>query len=249
MFFPNQKIQVIPAIDILNSQVVRLKQGDFNQATNYAKDPILQAKEFAELGFKNLHLVNLDGARDGEIANLDLFQKIVIQSGLEVDYGGGIKNLNQVEKLFGIGIEKVNLGSLLLSDPLESKKILKKYPKRVILGLDVKAKKEKPKSLDDFEVYISGWKVNTKKTLKELINQYLEFDFEFLTCTDITRDGMLNGPNFELYEMILRGYPKLKVIASGGLSSKKDIFKLDKIGCWGVILGKAYYEGRIIVNK
>lgn len=249
MFFPNQKIQVIPAIDILNSQVVRLKQGDFNQATNYAKDPILQAKEFAELGFKNLHLVNLDGARDGEIANLDLFQKIVIQSGLEVDYGGGIKNLNQVEKLFGIGIEKVNLGSLLLSDPLESKKILKKYPKRVILGLDVKAKKEKPKSLDDFEVYISGWKVNTKKTLKELINQYLEFNFEFLTCTDITRDGMLSGPNFELYEMILRGYPKLKVIASGGLSSKKDIFKLDKIGCWGVILGKAYYEGRIIVNK
>jgi phosphoribosylformimino-5-aminoimidazole carboxamide ribotide isomerase len=249
MFFPNQKIQVIPATDILNSQLVRLKQGDFSQSTNYAKDPILQAKEFAELGFKKLHLVNLDGARDGKITNLDLFQKMVSQSGLKVDYGGGIKNLNQVEKLFEIGIEKVNLGSLLVSDPLESKKILKKYPKRVILGLDVKAKKEKPKSLDDFEIYISGWKVNTKKTLKEILDEYLEFDFKFLTCTDIAKDGMLNGPNFELYKMILTNYPNLKVIASGGLSSKEDIFKLDKIGCWGVILGKAYYEGKVIVNK
>lgn len=245
MFFPNQKIQIIPAIDILDFKVVRLNQGDFKQATNYAKDPIEQAQEFANLGFTKLHLVNLDGAKNGQIKNLEFFQNIASKTNLEVDYGGGIKTLEEVEKLFEIGIKKINLGSVLITNPVESKKILEKHPKKVMLGLDVKVKKEKSESLDDFEVYISGWKVNTKKTLKEIIEQYLEFDFEFLTCTDIARDGMLKGPNFELYKMILKDYPKLKLIASGGLSSKEDIFELDKIGCFGVILGKAYYEGRI----
>lgn len=245
MFLKNKKIKIIPAIDILNSQVVRLEQGDFNKVTNYTKDPFLQAKEFESLGFKKLHLVNLDGAKNGKIQNLKLFQTISNKTNLEIDYGGGVKSLEEVEVLLESGIKQVNLGSVLVNNPDQSKKIIKTYQDKIILAIDVKAKKNKPNSLDDFWVYTSGWKIKTKKTLKNLIDQYLVNGFKFLTCTDISKDGMLKGPNFDLYKMILSHYPQISLIASGGLSSLDDILKLDQIGCYGAILGKAYYEKRL----
>jgi len=229
-------VKIIPAIDILNSNCVRLTKGDYDSVKIYSHDPVKVAKNFQEQGIKYLHIVDLDGARDGKPVNHGAIAAIIKAANLKVQIGGGIRRLEDAENLFKIGVSKIIIGSMLIRDPNFFKKLINKYGKdKIIAGIDAK----------NNMAAISGWVKTTKNTYESLIQKAIDLGTQEFIVTDIDKDGMLKGPNLEMYKNIKAKFPKIKIIASGGVSCQNDINKLKKIKVAGVIVGKAIYEGKI----
>lgn len=229
-------MRIIPAIDISGGKCVRLAQGDFGQMKVYREDPLEVALEFQNANLKYLHLVDLDGAKQGEIVNWDVINAIQERTALRVDFGGGVKKTEDVEQLLDLGIHQINIGSLAVKEPDTFKKWMKAFgPENFVLSADVRNE----------DVLINGWLESTKLRLFDLISQFEQDGLAYLCCTDITHDGMLNGPNLTLYKKLINKYPNLNIIASGGVSSIEDIQELNYLKVEAVIIGKALYEKRI----
>lgn len=232
-------MRIIPAIDIIDGKVVRLSEGDYNRATTYNDDPVETAKQFEDYGITHLHLVDLDGARSQGIVNYKVLEKICKATNLKVDFGGGIKSDKDIQIAFESGATQVTGGSIAIKNPELFKSWIDKYgSERIILGADSKNRK----------IATNGWLETSDSDVVDFIQQYQSEGVEYVICTDITKDGMLNGPAFELYEEIISA-TNVKLIASGGVSNVGDLIRLKKLGCEGAIVGKALYEGQISLNQ
>lgn len=229
-------MRIIPAIDILDGKCVRLTQGDFKKVSVYNDNPVEVALEFQESGLKYLHLVDLEGARKGKVVNWNVIRSLKASTDLVIDFGGGVYADDDVEQLLELGISRINIGSLAVKD---SKKLIgwfKKFgAKNFILSADV----------SNETVMINGWKDSAPINLFDLVEQYLQHGLEYLTCTDIANDGMLQGPNFNLYEKLKSRFPMLDITASGGITTTDDLRKLKSLSINGAIIGKALYEKKI----
>lgn len=233
-------IELIPAIDIINGQCVRLTKGDYNQKIIYDDDPVHVACNIEKLGFKRLHIVDLDGAAAGHIINEKVLKAITSTTDLKVDFGGGIKTGEDIEAAFAAGAHMVTVGSVSVTDPELFLSWLSRYhADRLILGADVK----------DGDVYVNGWKKNSGKEILPFLKQYVDEGIKNVLCTEINRDGTLSGPEITLYQQIMKVYPDLHLIASGGVSSNEDIVHLEQAGIPAVVFGKAFYEGRINIKQ
>lgn len=233
-------IELIPAIDLIDGKCVRLTKGDYDQKTIYNEDPVLQAKEFERIGFKRLHIVDLDGAKSKHIVNDTVLRAITQETNLIVDFGGGIKSREDIEKAFAAGAHMVTIGSVAVTHPEMFLSWLKKYgAERIILGADVR----------NGMVSINGWKEDSTEELLPFLEKYVEAGISNVLCTEISKDGTLQGPATELYTKVMAQYPTLHLIASGGVSCNEDIKQLDKNGIPAVVFGKAYYEGRIDIKE
>jgi phosphoribosylformimino-5-aminoimidazole carboxamide ribotide isomerase len=229
-------MRIIPAIDIIDGKCVRLTQGDYGQKKIYNDSPLEVAKAFEGAGLKYLHLVDLDGAKAGKVTNWKTVEAIAGNTALAIDFGGGIKTEDEIKKLCDLGVKQVNLGSIAVKDPGRVEKWIQSYgAEKIILSADVK----------DEKISISGWRENSSVGIMDFIANYLDMGIRFITCTDISTDGMLQGPNVGLYERLINAFPSIKLIASGGVSGDQDLDDLAKINVDGVIVGKAIYEGRI----
>ena len=233
-------IELIPAIDIINGQCVRLTKGDYNQKTVYRDSPAEVAKEFEAIGFRRLHVVDLDGAKSKHIVNDAVLTAITTETNLAVDFGGGIKTDEDIEKAFAAGAAMVTVGSIAVTQPDLFMGWLEKYgPERMILGADVRHGK----------ISINGWKEDSTEDLLPFLRKYIEAGVRNVLCTEISKDGTLSGPAVDLYSEVMNTYPDLHLIASGGVSSLDDIKALDAAGIPAVVFGKAIYEGRIDLNQ
>lgn len=229
-------IELIPAIDLIDGKCVRLTQGDYDTKKIYNEDPLEVAKMFEENGIRRLHLVDLDGARQGRIINYRVLERIATRTSLIIDFGGGLKQEGDLEIAFESGAQMVTGGSIAVKDPTTFTSWIQKFGnEKIILGADAKDKK----------IAISGWEETTDKELVSFIREYYDKGITKTICTEISRDGMLQGPAIELYKEIKEALPFLYLIASGGVSSIQDIEKLEEAGIQAVIFGKAIYEGRI----
>ena len=232
-------IELIPAIDIINGQCVRLTKGDYDQKTVYRNSPADVAKEFEQIGFKRLHVVDLDGAKSKHIVNSSVLSRITTETTLTVDFGGGIKTDADIEKAFA-GASMVTVGSIAVTAPELFMGWLETYgPERMILGADVRHGK----------ISINGWKEDSGEDLLPFLRRYVDAGVSNVLCTDISKDGTLAGPAIDLYRQVMDAYPGLHLIASGGVSSKEDITALDAAGIPAVVFGKAIYEGRINLEE
>jgi phosphoribosylformimino-5-aminoimidazole carboxamide ribotide isomerase len=233
-------IQLIPAIDIINGQCVRLTKGDYAQKTVYSDSPSEVAKGFEQLGFQRLHVVDLDGAKSKHIVNDQVLRSITETTTLTVDFGGGIKTDEDIRKAFDAGAAMVTVGSIAVQQPELCFKWLNEYgPERIILGADVRHGK----------ISINGWKEDSDEDLLPFLRKYVEAGIRNVLCTEISKDGTLAGPDIGLYQRIMQEYPQLHLIASGGVSSIDDIRALDRAGIPAVVFGKAIYEGRIDLKE
>jgi len=233
-------MRIIPAIDIIDGKCVRLTQGDFGKKKVYREDPVEVALEFQDADLDCLHLVDLDGARKGHVVNWEVIRDIQEKTALSVDFGGGVKTEAEVEQLLDLGVHQINIGSMAVTDPETFSKWLKKYgTENFVLSADVK----------NGNVSINGWFEDTQFRLFDLVSRFEAEGLEFLTCTDISTDGMLEGPNIGLYKKLINKFPKLKVVASGGVSSLHDLEELKYAKVYGVIIGKAIYEGKIKLEE
>ena len=232
-------IELIPAIDIIGGQCVRLTKGDYDQKTVYGK-PLDMAKEFEQIGFERLHVVDLDGAKSRHIVNDKVLSEITANTKLTVDFGGGIKTHQDIEAAFNAGAKMVTIGSIAVTEPKLFTWWLQKYgPDRVILGADVRNGK----------ISINGWKEDSEEDLLPFLKKYVDAGVKNVLCTEISKDGTLAGPAIDLYREVMNAYPELHLIASGGVSSIDDIKALDKAGIPAVVFGKAIYEGRIDLRE
>ena len=233
-------IELIPAIDIIKGQCVRLTKGDYDQKTVYRDSPAEVAKEFEEIGFKRLHVVDLDGAKSKHIVNSEVRRRITTDTQLVVDFGGGIKTDEDIEKAFTAGASMVTIGSIAVTNPDLFMGWLEKYgAERIILGADVRHGK----------VSINGWKEDSSEDLLPFLKKYIDAGVKNVLCTEISKDGTLTGPAIELYQSMMTAYPELHLIASGGVSSIDDIKALEAAGIPAVVFGKAIYEGKINLNE
>ena len=233
-------IELIPAIDIIGGQCVRLTKGDYDQKTVYRDSPAEVAKEFEKIGFKRLHVVDLDGAKSKHIVNEQALEAITTQTQLTVDFGGGIKTDEDIEKAFAAGASMVTIGSIAVTNPDLFMGWLEKYGvERIILGADVRHGK----------ISINGWKEDSSEDLLPFLKKYVEAGVRNVLCTEISKDGTLAGPAIELYQSMMAAYPELHLIASGGVSSIEDIKALEDAGIPAVVFGKAIYEGKINLNE
>ncbi|HEU5290632.1 MAG TPA: 1-(5-phosphoribosyl)-5-[(5-phosphoribosylamino)methylideneamino]imidazole-4-carboxamide isomerase [Cyclobacteriaceae bacterium] len=229
-------MKIIPAIDILYGKCVRLMQGDFDQVKIYNEDPLTVASSFQDADLEHLHVVDLEGAKKGKIVNWKVLTELQERTALLIDFGGGVKTEKDVEKLLELDISQINVGSLAVREPDKFKGWLKEYgAHNFILSADVKGE----------EVMVNGWLQSAKTNLFDLVDRFAEFGLQYLTCTDISKDGMLNGPNIELYEKLKARFPALHINASGGITSLEDLRKLKSLKLDGAIVGKAIYEQRI----
>ena len=229
-------MQIIPAIDIIDGKCVRLTQGDYGQKTIYNEQPLEVAKQFEAAGITRLHLVDLDGAKAGAVKNWKVLETIAANTALVIDFGGGIKNENDLQSVFNSGAAMATIGSLAVKNETVFAQWLVQYgADKFLLGADVKEEK----------IAVSGWLEKTDIDIYDFIRQYMEKGVKQLFCTDVSKDGKLEGPSTELYQHIITQFPTLHFIASGGVSSMNDIKELKRIGCAGVIVGKAIYEGKI----
>lgn len=234
------KIELIPAIDIIDGQCVRLTKGDYTQKTVYRDSPAEVAKEFEAIGFKRLHVVDLDGAKSKHIVNSDVLRRITTETNLTVDFGGGIKTESDIETAFDAGASMVTVGSIAVTKPELFMGWLEKYgAERMILGADVRRGK----------ISINGWKEDSDEDLLPFLRKYVEAGVRNVLCTEISKDGTLAGPSIDLYKQVMDAYPELHLIASGGVSSKEDIEALDAAGIPAVVFGKAIYEGKINLKE
>lgn len=233
-------IKIIPAIDIINGHCVRLSQGDYQRITDYSESPAAMAENFEALGFKQLHVVDLDGARSGKVINIKALKEITSRTNLIVDFGGGIKSEEDLKNVFEAGASAVSIGSIAVSDPdIVSLWADSFGAEKFIISADVR----------DNIVRTNGWTKNSGITLNQLISRYRNKNIRRVLCTDISRDGMLCGSNIELYQTIMEQFPDCKLIASGGISSLDDIKKLDEAKIPAVVIGKAIYEQQINLEE
>lgn len=233
-------IELIPAIDLIGGKCVRLTKGDYDSKKVYNEDPVAQAREFEALGFKRLHVVDLDGAKSRHIVNDGVLRSITANTSLKVDFGGGIKTTADIEKAFDAGASMVTVGSVAVTHPELCEQWLMQYgAEKIILGADVR----------NGRISINGWKDTSEEELVPFLRKYVEMGIRNVLCTEISKDGTLAGPAIDLYEQILRQYPHLHLIASGGVSCNEDIISLNSKGIPAVVFGKAYYEGRINIER
>lgn len=233
-------IELIPAIDIIDGQCVRLTKGDYDAKTVYSSDPAEVAAEFERLGFTRLHVVDLDGAKSHHIVNTEVLRRITETTHLTIDFGGGIKSSEDIETAFRCGASMVTIGSVAVTCPDLFLSWLSQYGSdRIILGADVR----------HGMVSINGWKEDSTQPLLPFLKRYIDHGVKNVLCTEISKDGTLNGPAITLYDEIMRAYPTLHLIASGGVSSEEDILELERHGIPAVVFGKAWYEGHINISK
>ena len=233
------KIELIPAIDIINGQCVRLTKGDYDQKTVYG-NPLDMARDFERIGFKRLHVVDLDGAKSKHIVNSAVLSSLAAETSLSIDFGGGIKTDEDIEKAFASGAAMVTVGSIAVTEPERFMGWLEKYgADRIILGADVRNGK----------ISINGWKEDSTEDLLPFLKKYIDAGVKNVLCTEISKDGTLAGPAIELYRQVMDAYPQLHLIASGGVSSIGDIQALDAAGIPAVVFGKAIYEGKIDLEE
>jgi len=231
---------IIPAIDIIGGKCVRLTQGDYNQKKEYHDSPLEMAKRFEDAGITRLHLVDLDGAKAKKIINKEVLQNIAMGTSLQVDFGGGVQSNEDIALAFELGAHQLTGGSIAVKNPEMFESWIERYGgEKIILGADAK----------DRKIAISGWEETTSVDLIEFIKAYHAKGISYVICTDVAKDGLLQGPSVELYRDIMAEIRGIKLIASGGVSSVKDLEELQKIGVYGTIVGKAYYEGRISLEE
>lgn len=233
-------IDIIPAIDIIDGKCVRLSQGDYNTSKVYAADPLDMAKAFEDAGVRRLHLVDLDGAKSKHVVNCATLERIAARTSLVIDFGGGIKTDDDLQRVFDSGAQMVTVGSVAATDPLLFEGWLERYGSdRIILGADV----------HDEQIAVNGWKEQSALQLFPFLEDYCRKGVQKVLCTDIRCDGMLSGPSLELYKKIMRQFPSLYLVASGGISSMHDIAALHEAGIPAVVVGKAIYEHRITLRE
>lgn len=232
-------MQTIPAIDLLNGQAVRLHKGSYEEVTVYDKSPINQAKKFKEAGFDHIHVVDLNGAKEGTFVNLPYIKEIISELGISVQTGGGIRSFEDVEMLLDAGLSKVICSSMAIKNEKDWLKALDLYPQNMILGMDLK----------DGKIAYSGWLETAEESVESFLSRMIDNGLKEVLCTDISKDGTLSGPNFDLYQDLHHNFPKIRLIASGGVSSLEDLNKLNDANIQAVVIGKAYYEGRISLEE
>lgn len=233
-------MQIIPAIDIIAGNCVRLTQGDYKQETLYSKHPLDVAKEFEQAGLQRLHLVDLEGAKAGKIVNAAVLETIATHTTLQIDFGGGIHSAAAVQQVINAGATWVTVGSVAVKDKEKLNNWLDTFGvEKFMLGADVKGKL----------LAVSGWTETTDQEIAPFIEYWISRGIRQVFCTDISKDGQLAGPSIDLYKSILQQFPELYFIASGGVSSLEDIIALEQIGCKGAIVGKAIYEKRVTLQQ
>ena len=238
--YMTKKIEIIPAIDLIDAKCVRLSQGDYNQKTIYNENPLEVAKMFEDAGITRLHLVDLDGAKAKHIVNYKVLETIAGKTNLVIDFGGGLKSDKDLEIAFNSGAAMVTGGSIAVKEKDTFLSWLEKFgSEKIILGADAK----------DGNIAVSGWLETTELGVIDFISEFHKQGISKVISTDISRDGMLSGPSFELYADIMKKLPKVEIIASGGIATMDDILKLDEMGVPGVITGKAIYENRITLKE
>ncbi len=229
-------MRIIPAIDIIDGKCVRLTQGDYAQKKIYNENPLEIAKQFEAAGFRYLHLVDLDGAKAKKVINLKVLEQIASQTSLHIDFGGGVQSDEDLQKVFKAGAKQITAGSIAIRNPDLVQKWIDSYgTEQIILGADVRNE----------QIAVSGWQEVARQSLWEFLDFYEKKGIQYVICTDVNKDGLLQGTATNLYEKILRKFPRLKLIASGGVASLQDIQALQRIGVEGVIIGKAIYEAKI----
>ncbi len=232
-------MRIIPAIDIIDGKCVRLSKGDYNTQKVYSENPLEIAKKFEDYGISFLHLVDLDGAKSNKIINYKILEVIASKTNLHIDFGGGIKSENDVNITFNSGAKQITIGSIAVQNPDFCIKLLHDYGnEKIVLGADC----------FDRKIKISGWLENSDLEIIDFIKKYEKENLKNVICTDISKDGMLQGPSSELYSEII-AKTSLNLIASGGISKIEDIEKMKEIGCFGTIIGKAIYEGKIQMKE
>lgn len=233
-------MQIIPAIDIIEGKCVRLTEGDYAQKKIYNEHPLEVALQFEDAGLKRLHLVDLDGAKAGTVKNWKVLENLAARTALEIDFGGGIKQEKDVQIVFDSGSSYATVGSIAVKDEQRFVSWLQQFgADRFLLGADVKEEK----------IAIGGWLETTDIWIYDFIEKYRQHGVQQLFCTDVKKDGRLEGPSIALYQSILRKFADLQLIASGGVASLSDLEELAAIGCSGAIVGKAIYEGRISLQE
>lgn len=229
-------MHIIPAIDIIDGKCVRLTQGDYQQKKVYNEDPLEVAKAFADQGVERLHLVDLDGAKAKHIVNYRVLERLASHTDLHIDFGGGLKRDEDLRIAFESGAAQVTGGTVAVKEPELFLRWLQTYgPERIILGADVK----------NGRVAVSGWQEESQEELMPFLERYLAAGVRYVICTEVSRDGLLQGSAVELYRDIRNRFPDLQLIASGGVTQLSEIEALAQIGCFGAIIGKAIYEGHI----
>lgn len=232
-------IELVPAIDVIDGKCVRLTKGDYNNKTTYNDSPLDLAIRFESLGFRRLHMVDLEGAKSKHVVNIETLKKITDSTNLKVDFGGGIKTEDDIKLAFDNGASMVTVGSVAVTHRQLFMKWLDQFgAERIILGADVRNGK----------VSINGWKEDTTEDIVSFLKYYVGKGVKNVLCTDISKDGMLSGPAFSLYQSILASFPEINLIASGGVSNVDDIKNLEEKGVHSVVFGKAIYEGRINIE-
>ncbi len=230
---------IIPAIDIIDGKCVRLIKGDYAQQKVYNNNPVEVAKQFEDAGIERLHVVDLDGAKAGKIINLAVLENIAAATNLKIDFGGGVKTIKDVENIFTAGAAMVTIGSLAVKQPQLVEEWLMEFgAAKFFIGADV---------LDE-KIKISGWLEDTGINIFDFIGKMISLGTTNIFCTDISKDGVLQGPSIDLYKKIMEEHPEINLVASGGVSNIEDVKQLKEIGCSGAIIGKAIYEGRVPLN-
>ncbi|HZF62943.1 MAG TPA: 1-(5-phosphoribosyl)-5-[(5-phosphoribosylamino)methylideneamino]imidazole-4-carboxamide isomerase [Chitinophagaceae bacterium] len=233
-------MEIIPAIDIIEGKCVRLTKGDYNTKKIYNESPLEVAKQFEDAGLTRLHLVDLDGAKAGEVKNWKVLEAIAARTQLTIDFGGGVKTEKDVSIILNSGGAMVTIGSLAIKDETTFVSWFEKWgAEKFLLGADVK----------DERITVGGWLETTDIWIYDFIEKYFEKGVRQIFCTDVAKDGALEGPSIELYKNIVSKFPQLHFIASGGVSTLDDVHQLNDIGCNGVIIGKAIYEGRVPLSQ
>ncbi|MBB6004874.1 1-(5-phosphoribosyl)-5-[(5-phosphoribosylamino)methylideneamino]imidazole-4-carboxamide isomerase [Arcicella rosea] len=233
-------IQIIPAIDLIDGKCVRLTQGDYAQKKIYNENPLEVAKSFEDAGIQRLHLVDLDGAKQKRIVNHKVLELLATKTNLHIDFGGGVQSDEMIEIAFNSGAKQVTGGSVAVKNPELFEGWLQSYGgEKIILGADAR----------DEKIAISGWEEATTTSVYDFVGNYIEKGAKYAISTDVAKDGLLEGPSFQLYKNLQDQFPSLQIIASGGVSVMDDILKLDEMNIFGVIVGKAIYEGRITLKQ
>ena len=228
-------MNIIPAIDLLDGQVVRLQKGDYAKKTVYNHNPLEEAAKFKTAGFSHIHVVDLNGAKSGSFDNLPIIRTIINELGLSVQTGGGVRSLDDIETLLDAGLSGIICSSMAVKKPDDFLTAIESSSEKIILGLDLK----------DGKMAYGGWLETSEKPIEDFLNPMIEAGLKKVLSTDIARDGMLSGPNFDMYNELQNQFSSIKWIASGGVSNLQDLIQLQNIGIDGVVVGKAYYEGHI----
>ena len=233
-------MEIIPAIDLMDGACVRLHQGDFQRKTIYSDDPVAVAKQFEEAGIRRLHLVDLDGARTGNPANIEALRTIKAATSLKIDFGGGIRERKVLEEVLAAGAEEISIGSLAVARPMELERWIEAFgSEKFFLGADVK----------DERIVYEGWQSGSNITWEEFVGYWMGKGITRFFCTDVERDGVLKGPSTELYRRIKKHFAGIHLVASGGVKEWTDVLELQEAGLDGVIIGKAIYEHRITLEQ